>query len=496
MFDFNEDDMATIDRAFRDPAFFCENFLYNESGELYKLEQYQKLFLRDKHPYRILFLGRRMGKTLVSVMDILHKCIFNENYRVSITSPTKSQAETISETMTDLLTRSSVVGSLFTKDNVFKKRLVNGSRIHLATAGKDSISSLIGSGVNMLFIDESQDIDDSLYSKIIPITRAQQGQSRVVFAGTPRGKEGFFYRNIMNPVRVFDNCELKSGVKGGMYSLHRKPSGFLDEDDNVIDSGTPRITIEELKEDQSTMGNLVFRQEYCLQFLDSIGEVFSPSLIEEATLDTIPPKFESKARCVAGVDFGKKRNNTVLMIGELNTDGSVDIKWIKKWELGVKYKTIIDYLKTTLPSRFPNLRKLAPDATGIGIKIIEDLEDVTAYEIEPIVFTRKNKVELVESAVARLEDRKVRFIKDKRLEKEMKEYKRDMSKENITYKKGESDDYVDSLILTIEASRTVAPPREPFVFSLGQNIMNKVQRGNDRVESSSARLSREIGLIK
>lgn len=498
IFEFTDEDLSTLDRCVNDAVYFAENFLYDETGNLYQLEEHQKLFLRDQSQYRLLFLGRRAGKTLVSIIDILHKVIFNENYRVSIVSPTKQQAENVSEMISDMLARSTVVGSLFTQDNVYKKNLFNGSRIRLSTAGKDTVSSLVGSGVHMLYLDECQDMDDSLYSKIVPIMRGQAGhEPHMVQSGTPRGRDGFFYYNITGAKRIIEDGKLKRGQDDGMFSVHRKPTAFIDEDDNIIASGTPRITIEELEDDRNTMGNIVFKQEYCLEFLDDLGEVFSPALIEEATLDKLPSKFESKKPCVGGVDFGKKRNNTVLMIGELNSDGSIDIKWIKKWPLGTKYKVINDYLINTLPKRFPNFRKLVPDATGVGEKIIEDFEDVTAYEIEPVIFTKKSKVALVESAVNRLEDRKVKFISDKKFKKEMTEYKRDISKEDkVVYKKGESDDHVDAFILTVEAGRTVKPPRDPFVINLGQNIMNKIKGVNTNRQPSAMQQNRRIGLVR
>ena len=49
-------------RAKNDPVFFAEHFFKNVKMENYKLEDHQKLFLRDKNPYKILFCSRRSGK--------------------------------------------------------------------------------------------------------------------------------------------------------------------------------------------------------------------------------------------------------------------------------------------------------------------------------------------------------------------------------------------------------------------------------------------------
>ena len=55
----------------KDPVFFIEHFCYDTTGHPYKLEPQQKLFLRDKSPYKILFCSRRSGKTLTMIADQL-----------------------------------------------------------------------------------------------------------------------------------------------------------------------------------------------------------------------------------------------------------------------------------------------------------------------------------------------------------------------------------------------------------------------------------------
>ena len=67
----------------KDPVFFIEHFCYDTTGHPYKLEPQQKLFLRDKSPYKILFCSRRSGKTLTMIADMLHKAFFRKNQQLS-----------------------------------------------------------------------------------------------------------------------------------------------------------------------------------------------------------------------------------------------------------------------------------------------------------------------------------------------------------------------------------------------------------------------------
>ena len=83
-------------KAKADPVFFAENFLFNQKMQKYKLEPQQKLFLRDKSPYKILFCSRRSGKTLSMIVDILHNAFFKRNQSIILLAPTGDQAKVFS----------------------------------------------------------------------------------------------------------------------------------------------------------------------------------------------------------------------------------------------------------------------------------------------------------------------------------------------------------------------------------------------------------------
>ena len=65
----NEDKIMelALKKSFKDPVFFAEHFLKNTEMKNYVLEDQQRLFLRDKSPYKILFCSRRSGKTLEEI---------------------------------------------------------------------------------------------------------------------------------------------------------------------------------------------------------------------------------------------------------------------------------------------------------------------------------------------------------------------------------------------------------------------------------------------
>lgn len=133
------------------------------------------------------------------------------------------------------------------------------------------------------------------------------------------------------------------------------------------------------------------------------------------------------------------------------------------WDLETKYYEIVRSV-ASLQRDYPNLDLLVIDETGVGKGVKEIFEKELTKEwrnLEVIGFDfagPKKKKELVESAIADLESNKVEIIYNYNLISEMLEFKREITPHgNIKYQKpnGGSDDYVDSLLLTLYGARII-----------------------------------------
>ena len=251
----------------------------------------------------------------------------------------------------------------------------------------------------------------------------------------------------------------------GTFTVYRQQSCYLDEADNVIRSSTPRITIEEFEEDKTSMPRIQFKQEYCLDFIATVSDVYSEDLRDEVLYDQEYIEFGTKNPVVAGMDVGKMRNETVLYIAEVIPDPKpnnkaykrLDLKWHKTFPLGTKYSEIEDYVIYELPVRFPRLFRIVVDATGVGEAIWETIhtalvkEQKRRIEVEPFKFSKEKKKDLVESCLAALERGQVAIPWNKRLNTEMAGYKREITDSNnyVYQKTAGSDDYVDAMNLCI-----------------------------------------------
>ena len=468
------DEREFILKCREDIVYFAEHMIRSEDGGFYELEEHQKAMVSSKISPVVYFCGRRLGKSFMLAIECIHRALFFKNQRVFVLSPTEVQAKELAETISGMIERSAIILQDIKVNNVMEKKFKNGSRIAIRTGGgKGNVSSVIGSGANLLIIDEIQDVPDALLKKIIPVIRGQKGDSKFIVAGTPRAKVGFLYESLENAPRIWNNGTWEEYPQNkGTFTVFKKQTAYLDEFDNIIASGTPRITIDELKEDYLNIGPIDFKQEYCLEFMSSVTDVYPLELQDKVFYDKPVSNYGVTARqktqpftsdklVVYGVDIGKTRNETVLYIAEVgdqhnSEDRTLDLKFKKEFPLGTEYGYIEDYIVEELPKRFPNIRRGIIDATGVGAAIYEKVakrvkKSRYPYPVEEFVFSTKTKKEAVEFAVSAMEHGKVKIRYDKRAEEEMTGYKREITKDNnFIYDKGAgSDDYVDAMNLCI-----------------------------------------------
>ena len=476
-----------------DIVFFAEHVLRSEDGGVYTLEEHQKVMISSKQSQVVYFCGRRLGKSLMLAIESIHRALFFKYQKIFALSPTESQAKELAETISGLIERSALIEQEIKVDNRYEKKFNNGSRILVRTAGgRGNVSSIIRSGTHLLILDEIQDIPEELIYKIIPVMRGQTGDSKMITAGTPRAKAGFLYESLENAPYVWDNGNvIENEDKSGTFYVYRKQTAYLDEYDNIIKSGTPRISIQELNEDMQNMPLVQFKQEYCLDFMSSVSDVYSEELRNQFFYHPDQNiSWGTKKPVVFGLDIGKMRNETVLTIAEVISDPlpdnrsykKLDVKWYKEFELGTEYDEIERYIAYELPAFFPYIVRGVIDATGVGEAVFEAIEKKVKkikrpFPLEPYKFTKEKKKDIVEGGVAYLERGQIKVAYQKRLDTEMSGYKREVTEfNNIVYQKTSgSDDYVDSFNLclhNIALGIQVVPP--VALLGVTKTLSNKV----------------------
>lgn len=486
-----------------DPVFYSEKLLVAENGRRYKLEDHQKEFLRCEDPHRMLFWARRLSKSTTIRMDLLHKSSFIPFLKVLGIVPSQSQANDFGNEIKGMVQRSEFLDDLFIKKNITAMELRNGSRINMATAGGEGVSQL-GRGARYMFFDEAQQIPDSVYGFLVPVIRGQIGKKWQVYSGTPLGKIGEFW-NVYTDAKMFirENKVEKVEVEfeNETFVVFQRQTAYLDENGEIVRSGTKRIDIDELRADRRRMTEVDFLREYCLQWMDTIGEVFPKALVDSCMTRDITPKMSSSEECVAGLDLGKQRNNSVLTIAERKSNGKIEVIFIKAFPLGVEYREIAKYVVHHIPRSFPNIRKLVMDQTGVGEAVIEQVADDAPFKVVGFNFAGGNKKRsLVEGGVLDMEQGKVKMIYNSAMYHELLSFKREFSEKssNFNYTKpiGGSDDYVDSLLLCLMANReTIGSVGEFKVVSMGNKIFDLMMPGS-KDRASTGDIIRKRGIYK
>ena len=494
-----------------DIVFFAENMIRSEDGGFYTLEEHQKAMVSSKEPQVVYFCGRRLGKSFMLAIECIHRALFYPYQRIFVLSPTETQAKELAETISGMIDRSAVIERDLVTNNVMEKKFKNGSRIVIRTGGgKGNVSSVIGSGANLLIIDEIQDVEDGLINKIIPVMRGQKGDSKFIVAGTPRAKVGFLFESLENAPKIWNNGVWENyPEKDGTFIVYKKQTAYLDKNEEVIASGTPRITIEELKQDYKNIGAIDFKQEYCLEFMSSVTDVYSLELQKKVLYeDGLEDRFKSNKLCVYGIDIGQTRNNTVIYVAEIGDeenplDRTLNLKYKKEWELGTQYGDIEDYIVKELPKRFPNIRRGVFDSTGVGKPVWENVakrvkKTKRPYPVEEFKFSEQTKTDIVEFGVSAMTKVKMKIKWNKRLQEEMTGYKRERSQHDskkFKYDKGSgSDDYVDAMNLCIYNMSLGLNFKPPIAIRKVPKAINKKfgdkkwQRANQRPKRYSKKI--------
>ena len=215
----------------------------------------------EDNRFSIAKMPRQVGKTTTVAAYLLHKILFNENYRIAIlANKDRGAREILSriQLMFEHLPKWLQQGVLeWNKGNI---ELENGSKI-LSSA--TSSSATRGGSFNLLYLDEfafvPNNIQDEFFASVYPTITSGQN-TKVIITSTPNGMNMFYkiWTDSVNKKNTYARTSVHWSMIPGRDEKWKKQ------------------TIENTSERQ-------FRQEYECEFLGS-----SNTLIDASKLGTIP----------------------------------------------------------------------------------------------------------------------------------------------------------------------------------------------------------------
>lgn len=162
------------------------------------------------------------------------------------------------------------------RDSVMAKEIGNGSRILAMPCSADTS---VGFTIDLLIYDEAARIPDGVYYPMRPtVARARsRGEGgRVIALTTPNGKQGWFWDS-------WKRCQeqIAAGDKPD-WEVVQVPAGVLGADGKIRLGGCPHLTVGFLQSEYNELGSRWWLQEYGIQFVDALGQVFAQADIDRA----------------------------------------------------------------------------------------------------------------------------------------------------------------------------------------------------------------------
>ncbi|EEF62088.1 terminase large subunit domain-containing protein [Pedosphaera parvula] len=180
-------------------------------------------------------------------------------------------------------------------------------------------------------------------------------------------------------------------------------------------------------------------QEYCCVPADETSAFITYDMIsgcEDDCLKDFNYLAECKNPLYLGVDVGRKRDLTVMDVGEKIGD----VIW-DRLRIEMQGRTFAEQefeLERLLA--LPKLRRACIDATGIGMQLAERARERFGWKVEPVMFTAPMKEELAFPLRGAFEDRTLRIARDPQLRADLRGIKKEITTSGNIRFVGESAD--------------------------------------------------------
>lgn len=376
----------------------------------------------------------------------------------------------------------------FTSNRKDYFELNNGSSVQMMSANRQA--NIESKSFHLMLLDEAQDLDYTVVNKsIMPMAAAYNGTS--VATGTPGFVKGFFYETI-----EFNKGEQ---TKQGMQQLHFQYDYKTCQKYNKDYKKYVEKQKRKIGEDSDE-----FRMAFKIEWLLERGMAVPDELFWELTDKSLNISTSlTGTDLIAGLDFGKGSDSTVLTIGrpifdERDESGRCPVEVVYWWEkLGDDYESIFAELKSEI-RRF-SVRTMACDATGVGEPLVDrltwELQDIT---ILPVKFSSQSKDHLYKNFLLMIQEKKVRWPGDSKLRKrkywqmfhhQMTNLRKEYKGQYLTCEapddiKNSHDDFPDSLALMLWCMHEDAMP---YVETTNESIFtgeSRFRRPNNQVPFS------------
>jgi hypothetical protein len=220
------------------------------------VDPWQATALRSGARRLLLLAARQTGKSTTTAFIALHDALFRDDSLILLVSRSARQSgELFRRMMEGYEALGRPVESV--RELAHSLELGNGSRIIALPSDPATIRCF--SGVWAVIIDEAAQCSDDIMPALAPMLGTTGG--RLLALSTPYGKRGFFHE-------LWNNGDPS-------WERHRS-----------VATECPRISREFIEEQRRLLGQRMFDQEMCCEFVEMEGQLFPQDAIDRAFTDT------------------------------------------------------------------------------------------------------------------------------------------------------------------------------------------------------------------
>ena len=276
-----------------------------------KLHEAQKKVVQSKKRFRVLLAGRRFGKTVLAIEEMLFKAVTTDKARIAYIAPTYQAARDIS--WAQLKERAQPL-----KPSINESRLEitvpnkHGTQSLIVLRSWDSVETLRGQYFDFLVLDEVaqfKEFDVTWQQVLRPTLTDRKGAC--LFISTPLGFNHF-------------------------YDLYNT-DGDQHESFHFTSYDNPHLPVEEIDDAKEEMTEDSFAQEYLADFRKQEGLVYKEFSRDRHIFDDLDDVPENVTETLCGIDFGYTNPAAVLkVVKDFDATYWVTYEWYRKGKTDVE----------------------------------------------------------------------------------------------------------------------------------------------------------------
>lgn len=416
------------------------------------LLDYQKAWLQNPSRFKIGLWARQTGKSFTVSLEAALDAAFNtgtdwvflsrgERQSKELMRKAKMHLKAITEATSDLMETEVAFGNVTYKqlEIVVEHDLGGESRIIGLPANPDTAR---GHSANLVLDEFAFHADSHEIWKALFPTVTRGYKLRVI--STPQGKSNKFYE-------IWTGDSVFSKFRVDIYDAYKAGLPIYDDKGELT---TPEFLREAIGDD------LAWRQEYLLEFLDSVHNWIPFELIsaaEDASIGLENPLKGEKNPLFMGIDIARKRHLTVIWT--LEKVG--DVHWTQ--EITSLHDTPFSEQREEMVRQIfqKKPQRVCIDGSGLGMQLAEELRANFGSIVEVVTFTLQAKEHMAVYAKRIFEDRRLRIPVDRRIRDDIHSLKRYITAAgNARFDAPKSDeghaDYFWALALALHAAETAS----------------------------------------